>query len=104
MKAQEAGIPVPEFTGLFNNEAIHEYTQRVDAPWMLKPRLAASAAGIKKIHSTEQLWTEINQLGDERHKYLLEKFAPGDVYHVDSLNVDGKVSFLSCKPVYQYPF
>ncbi|MCB0836005.1 MAG: ATP-grasp domain-containing protein [Bacteroidetes bacterium] len=104
MKAHEAGIPVPEFTALFHNQDIHEYTQRVSPPWMLKPRLAASAAGIKKIHSVEELWHQLDKLGDERPKYLLEKFAPGDVYHVDALNVNGKVVFSRVSQYINPPF
>lgn len=93
MKAEEANINVPAFTPLFNNIEIDEYTKRVPAPWLIKPRSEASATGIQKISSTEELWAAVEGLGDKRHEYLLEKFAPGDVYHVDSLSVDGNIVF-----------
>ena len=32
-------------------------------------------------------------MGDKRHQYLIEQFRPGDVFHVDSINVDGKCAF-----------
>lgn len=93
MKAQEEGISVPAFSSLFNDAEIHEYTQNVPAPWMVKPRGEASAAGIKKVNSTEELWQVLERLGDARHTFLIEKFTPGVVYHVDAVTTDGKIVF-----------
>ena len=93
IKAQAEGIPVPVFTPLFHDEAIHKYTDSVPPPWLVKPRMQASAAGIKKVFNKEELWDHLNYLGGERHQYLMEKFAPGTVFHVDSLTYDGKVVF-----------
>ncbi len=93
IEAQDSGIAVPEFTGVFNDKKINEYTQRVSPPWLIKPRSKASALGIKKIHSTEELWKTLDQLGDERSHYLLEKFEAGDIYHVDSLTFGSEVVF-----------
>ncbi|MEM1220114.1 MAG: ATPase [Bacteroidota bacterium] len=104
MKAEEEGIPVPAFTGLFNNEAIHAYCQRVPAPWILKPRAEASTTGMKKIYSEEELWSAIDGLGEERHRYLLESFKPGDVYHADALTVDGEVVFCRVSKYLATPF
>ena len=93
MKAAEEGIKVPAFSALFNDDEIHDYTQRTSAPWLVKPRGEASATGIKKVHSADELWEHLKTLGDDRHKYLVEQFRPGDVYHADALTVDGKVVF-----------
>lgn len=104
MKAKEEGVNVPEFTSLFHDNAINAYADSVSPPWLLKPRSEASAAGIKKIHSKDQLWQIVNDLGDERDKYLVEKFAPGDVFHVDGLNLDGKVIFSRVSKYLDTPF
>lgn len=104
MKANEEGVNVPEFTALFHNDHINAYADRVSPPWLLKPRSEASAAGIKKIHSKDELWQIVNDLGDERDNYLVEKFAPGDVYHVDGLNIDGKVAFSRVSKYLDTPF
>jgi len=104
VKAKDEGINVPEFTALFNDQDINAYADRVSPPWLLKPRLEASATGIKKIHSKDELWQIVNDLGDERDNYLIEKFAPGDVYHVDGLNVDGKVVFSRVSRYLDTPF
>ena len=104
MKAKEEDVNVPEFTALFYDNAINAYADKVSPPWLLKPRSEASAAGIKKIHSKEELWQIVNDLGDERDNYLVEKFAPGDVFHVDGLNLDGKVIFSRVSKYLDTPF
>lgn len=94
-KALDSGIDVPEFTAIFNDEVINEFIDRVPAPWVLKPRSEASATGIKKLKSKEELWEAVNGLGEERYKFLLESFKPGDVYHVDSLTFNKEIIFTS---------
>lgn len=93
MRAHDKDIRVPEFCHILNHAKIHDYTERVAPPWVMKPRSSASAIGIKKINNREELWEIINQLGDEQSNYLLEKFVPGEVFHVDSIIDDKKVFF-----------
>ena len=93
LKSKEEGVNIPEFTALFYDGDINEYADRVSPPWLIKPRMEGSATGIKKIHSKDELWQIVNELGDARDNYLVEKFAPGDVFHVDGLTLDGKVIF-----------
>ncbi len=92
-RAQEAGIPVPDFVGVLNHDQIRQFTERVPAPWMLKPRTWAGAVGMKKIHSADELWGQLESMGDEQSSYLLEQFVPGDVFHVDSIVNNGEVVF-----------
>ena len=103
MKAQEAGIKVPMFSSLFNDHDVFEYTQQVTFPVVVKPRSEASATGIKKVHNADQLWEVIHHLGDRRHEYLVEQFRPGDVFHVDSLSVNGKIIFTRCSQYLSTP-
>lgn len=93
MKADEAGLSVPGFTALFNDEEINEFTRRVKPPYMVKPRSDAAAQGIIKVHSAEKLWQTVHSLGERRHTHLAEQFRPGNIYHVDSLTFEGKVLF-----------
>lgn len=93
MKAQSSGISIPAFCSLFNDQEITVFTDTVPSPWVLKPRSEASSSGIIKVSNKESLWDHINELGDNRFKYLLEQFIPGDVYHCDSLLLDNKVLF-----------
>jgi biotin carboxylase len=92
-QARDHGIPVPAFVHVLNYDEIRRFARSVPAPWVLKPRSSASAAGIKKIHSEAQLWTEIEKLGDEQSFYLLEQFIPGDIYHVDAIVFGEEVVF-----------
>jgi biotin carboxylase len=93
MRARTMGINVPDFVHLLNDDQIHEFTSRVPAPWVVKPRSSAGAIGIKKAHATEELWSILEKLGDERSHFLLERYVPGDVFHVDSLTNEGKILF-----------
>ncbi|WP_415327496.1 ATP-grasp domain-containing protein [Chryseobacterium sp. MMS23-Vi53] len=94
-KAKDSGINVPEFTAVFNNDEVNRFVEKVPAPWVLKPRSEASASGIKKLQSKDELWDALNALGEERHLFLLESFKPGDVYHVDSLTFNKEIVFTS---------
>lgn len=93
MKAKSSGVLVPEFAALFNDDEINHFADTVPAPWVLKPRSEASANGIIKVEDKETLWHHIHGLGDNRIRYLVEQFKPGDVYHADGLNVEGKALF-----------
>jgi len=94
MKAAEDGIPIPEFTPLFNWKEIHEYIDRVPAPWILKARQEAASMGLQKVRDRDDLWPRLDKLGDKMSLTLMEKFLPGDLYHVDSVIHDsGQVVF-----------
>lgn len=95
-QAKDTGINVPEFTSIFNNSVIEGFMAKVPFPYVLKPRSEASASGIKKINSAEELWQAIEKLGEERHLFLLESFKPGDVFHVDSLVYNKEIIFTCC--------
>ena len=104
VQARDAGIKVPPFTGLFNDVEITEYLQATSAPWVIKPRSEASAAGIRKVYSFDEAWQTVHSLGEERHMFLIEQFKPGDVYHVDALTLDHKVIFERSSQYLNTPF
>ncbi|MBZ5688255.1 MAG: ATP-grasp domain-containing protein [Acidobacteriia bacterium] len=93
MRALDRNIRVPDFVPVVNHGDIQYYLDHVPGPWVLKPRQEASAIGIKKIHAGEELWPVLEQLGDTKSTFLLEKFVPGDVYHVDSVVSENEVVF-----------
>ncbi|MGH2545225.1 MAG: ATP-grasp domain-containing protein, partial [Ardenticatenaceae bacterium] len=92
-KAQEEGILAPEFVHVLNYERLREWMARVPAPWVLKPRSEASAIGIKKLHRPEELWSSLEELGDRQSFYVLERYVPGTVFHVDSIVSDRHILF-----------
>ncbi len=94
MVTSEKGILSPAFVPVLNHKDIHNYTQHVPAPWVLKPRSQAGAAGIRKIQNTDELWHHLNQMGDEQSHYVLERFVPGDIFHVDAITINGEVQFV----------
>jgi phosphoribosylaminoimidazole carboxylase (NCAIR synthetase) len=92
-QARANDILVPEFTPIFNYDRLRAFMERVPPPWVLKPRSEAGAMGIKKVHSDEEVWRWLDQLGDQQSFFHLEQFVPGEVYHVDSIIWDGKNQF-----------
>jgi biotin carboxylase len=95
MKALDRDVRVPDFVPVLNHGDIRYYLEHVPGPWVLKPRQEASAIGIKKIHAAEELWPVLEQLGDKQSSFLLEKFLPGEVYHVDSVVSENEIVFAS---------
>ena len=93
MRARDLGIRVPEFIHVLNHDQLSDFLHRVPAPWVLKPRSQASAIGIKKIETAEQFWQIVETLGDKQSFNLLERFVPGDIYHVDSIVYESNVQF-----------
>ena len=93
MRALDRKIRVPDFVPVVNHGDIQYYLDHVPGPWVLKPRQEASAIGIKKILAAEELWPVLDQLGDKQSTFLLEKFVPGDVYHIDSVVSENEVVF-----------
>lgn len=93
MRAKEAGIPVPPFTHAIHRGQVFGFMQEVAPPYMLKVRDGVAAVGVSKISSREEMWPALDKLGAKVSHYLVEKYTPGDVYHVDSIVHDGKVVF-----------
>jgi biotin carboxylase len=104
MQAEARGVLVPEFVPIFNHDRIRAFMERVPPPWLLKPRHSASAIGIKKIERAEELWPLLDILGDRQSFHLLERYVPGDVFHVDAIAWDGKVVFAEAHGYFQPPF
>jgi hypothetical protein len=93
VQAQERGFRVPDFSPVFNHEALREFMIRVPPPWLLKPRSSAAAIGIKKVEGAEALWPLLDALGDQQSFHVLERFVPGDIFHVDSVVCNAQVLF-----------
>jgi biotin carboxylase len=93
MRALDREVRVPDFVPVVNHEDIRYYLEHVAGPWVLKPRQEASAIGIRKIHSPDELWPILDELGDKQSNFVLERFVPGDVFHVDSVVSESEVVF-----------
>ena len=93
IKADQAKILVPEFSPVVNYDDLRVWMDNVPAPWLLKPRSEASAIGIKKVYEAEDVWRALDTLGDRQSHHLLERFVPGEIFHVDSLTWNSEVLF-----------
>jgi hypothetical protein len=104
VQARDMNIPNPQFSSLFYDDDINAFLDKNSAPFMIKPRGQASATGIRKVHSKEEAWQQIHALGDDRHKFLIETFKPGSVFHVDTIIWDNKVVFSKTSVYLDTPF
>lgn len=93
VRAQQHGVPVPEFTSVFNYDDLRSFLGSVHGPWLLKPRTNASAIGIRKIETPDQIWPVLDALGDLQSHYVLERFLPGEIFHVEGVTWERKVLF-----------
>jgi biotin carboxylase len=94
-RAKFSGLPVPEFVRLSNDAEVHEFVRQTPSPWMLKPRSQAGAIGLKKIASEHELWKALDALADQRSYYLLERYVPGQIFHVDTIVFHRELLFCS---------
>jgi biotin carboxylase len=97
--SQRAGINVPDFVPLINLDDVREFMERVPPPWIIKPRSDVSAIGIRKVEKQEEVWRAIDEMNERENLrerasyYILARFVPGEVFHVDSLVNQGRVVF-----------
>ena len=97
--SRRAGINVPEFVPLVNAEEVDQFMKSVAPPWVIKPRSDVSAIGIRKVEQAEQVWRAIDEMNERQNLrerasyYVLARFIPGEVFHVDSVVNDGRVVF-----------
>lgn len=97
--SQRGGIDVPEFVPLLNPDEVRDFMNRVPGPWIIKPRSDVSAIGIRKVNEPGEVWRlmdEMNERENLRERasyYILARFIPGEVFHVDSVVNDSKIVF-----------
>jgi biotin carboxylase len=109
VKASGAGVLVPSFVHVLNEDELRGFMAAVPPPWVLKPRSDVSAVGIQKLHEPDLVWRAIEALDrrpalDERSSYyLLERFVPGEVFHVDSLVQNARVIFTGVNRYWRPP-
>lgn len=99
VQSQRAGIDAPDFVALINPDEVRGFMERVPSPWLIKPRSDVSAIGIRKVEDQAEVWSVINELNERENLnerasyYLLARFVPGGVFHVDSIVNNGRVVF-----------
>ena len=91
--ARSLSIRIPDFSALHHHADVTAFLERTPGPWLVKPRGDASAAGIVKCHTPDEVWRRVHALGDGQSHHLVEQMVPGDLYHVDSLTDNGRVLF-----------
>ena len=99
IQSQKASINVPDFVPLVSPDAVREFMEQVPGPWVIKPRSDVSAIGIRKVEHQDEVWQVMQEMNDRENLrerssyYVLARFIPGEVFHVDSVVKDRKVMF-----------
>ena len=104
IKAQESGVPVPEFSAILPHSSVEKFIQTVPAPWILKPRAESGSVKMRKLETAKEVWSTIEELGDDQSHYLIERFVPGHILHVDSIVWKGKIVFSAAHRYGKTPF
>ena len=91
--AARGGVLVPDFCSVANHGELRHFLENTPGPWFLKPRWSASAVGIHRIDRPEDIWPLLDRLGDEASNHLIERFIPGDIFHVEGITWNGEVLF-----------
>ena len=101
LRARAGGVTVPDFAPLINHDEVEALMNRVPSPWIIKPRADASAIGMRKVDEPQEVWSTIEalnervRLNERTSYYLLARFIPGEVFHVDSTVQNGRVVFVA---------
>lgn len=93
VRARDRGLLVPDFVHILNYDVVREFMHKAPPPWVLKPRSEASSVGIKKVNTADELWPLLEALGDRQSFYVLERYIPGDIFHVDAIVSEREVIF-----------
>jgi len=102
--ASRGGVLVPEFSSVANHDDVHRFLTNTEGPWFLKPRWSASAIGIHKIQRPDDIWPLLERLGDEASNHLVERFVPGEIFHVEGITWNGEVIFAAPHEYGEPPF
>ena len=102
--AARAAVPVPAFSSVANHDALWQFLSTTSGPWLLKPRWSASAIGIHKFTDPNQVWPLLERLGDAATNHLVERFVPGDIFHVEGITFSGQLLFAAPHKYGQPPF
>lgn len=104
LMAAKVNLRVPAFAAIFNDKRLQDFLSAHPAPWFIKARGEASTTGIYKCENEKQVNAFIHAHPASRYKYLIESYIPGDVYHVDSFSVNGKIVFSQVSQYFNPPF
>jgi len=102
--AARAGVAVPTFSSVANHDALWQFLSTTEGPWLLKPRWSASAIGIHKFSDPNAVWPLLKKLGDAATNHLVERFLPGDIFHVEGITFNAQLLFAAPFKYGQPPF
>ncbi|MFY1636547.1 ATP-grasp domain-containing protein [Solwaraspora sp. WMMB335] len=77
-RVAKAGVPLPEFELISDEQAVHEFAGRVGWPVIVKPTIGSSSAGVVRIDGPHGVFPI-------EEPQLAQAFNPHQIYHVDGV-------------------
>jgi hypothetical protein len=91
-------VPLPAYHAVHSLADIQDFTDLHGYPVVVKPRLGAGSMGVKVLHNSDDLsafaLSQHAQALLEHTAYMVEKFVPGEMLHIDGLQIDSQVRFM----------
>ena len=92
-----AGIPVAVFEVVADADAARQAASDLGLPVIVKPRDAASGAGLALCHTPDQVADAVNQIRDDgRDTALIEEYLPGTEISLFAYRLAGHTEVLTC--------
>ena len=93
VQARDEGIPVPDFVHVLNHDDVRAYMSRCLARGCSSPAPRPARWASARSTAPTSCGRMLEELGDRQSFYVLERFVPGDVFHVDSIIWNKRVLF-----------
>lgn len=92
---RDAAVPVARFAAIDNPTQLIDFCATTGYPVVVKPRRAASSAGVRVLHDEQELcaflWQDTPLSGDRPADLLAEEYVSNTLFHVDGAVADGEV-------------
>src|SRR5205814_1588640 len=86
----QARVPVADYAAVDSAVDVLQFVARYGYPIVVKPALGSGSLNTHIVHNAQEL-NDVLVTGF-RERYVVERFVPGDMYHVDGLIVDGEIA------------
>lgn len=99
---QEAGIRVPRFTLLQQNDTFEFLAETLGLPFVIKPIDSSGSFGVSIVHTSTEYSAIMHNIKNSTASFEVEEYIKGTLFHVDSCTQDKKITFI-CANEYSCP-
>lgn len=99
---QNAGIRVPKFKTLQQDDTFESLANTLGLPFVIKPIDSCGSFGVSIVHNVSEYISAFNAIQNSTASFEAEEFIKGTLYHVDSCTKNNKITFI-CANEYSCP-